>query len=436
MMNGKIQMAGAGNTLDEKTSSIHSNKPWELFPDRIRSAAEIKARLPINKLGTESFKNALSEKPDTTEKAMYIHIPFCNNLCDFCGYYKSKLTDTNQLDNYIQNLLRELKMMAEEPWTQQAVFHAVYFGGGTPGILTEQQFASIIDCLRKNYKLHKNCEISLESSITEIAKHNIIELRKIGINRMSLGVQSFNTNLRQTNSRISSTEEILAQLCRMQDAGIRNICVDLIYNLKNQSLKHWEEDLEMIEKQNLSAASIYPLLPFPNAPIVRNKEFKNLSMKEEYAFFKMADDFLTKLENWKEITSVQYGHSQKGTAKYIELQANNSDILAFGPGAGGKINQINYLNQYGLEYFMQKKNNDYSKVFFYSFNSSNNQLGAIMKLARSLRISAGELKRLYEVFPDKISLLINHNLIRQINNDYQLTQKGKFWSANIINMFL
>jgi putative heme utilization radical SAM enzyme HutW len=416
------------NMTDFKTTSI--------FQNRIRSAAELKRLIPIEGVKLIDFEELLTRKPESINAAIYIHIPFCHNKCNFCGYYKCLEFNKKTIEEYVNKVVSEIEFFAKYKWSQSKKISAIYFGGGTPTSIDTEHLVKIIQAIKSNFELESNYEITLESSIKELGNTDLDSLVQNNVNRMSLGVQSFNTTIRQANSRRADKNDILQNIKIIKDSGIENICIDLIYNLKGQSLETWNEDFETLINSEVQGVSIYPLLPFPNAEIVLNKSYKPLPIDKEYDYFETADNHLLK-NNWTEISPVQYARNNKGDAKYIQMQAKGTDIFAFGPSSGGKIEEINYLNRFSIDEYLSLSFDQLSeKKMLYKNSNSLNKLECIFQLCRTLSCHKQDFELLEKEYPEKTSLLKKNNLIEIKDHYICLSQAGKFWSANIIQLFL
>ena len=183
---------------------------------------------------------------------IYIHIPFCRAKCKYCAFY-SIAAESELIDRYVDALCIEIKSSA-----QNQNITTVYFGGGTPSILTIDQLSKIFDTLHKNYNLSHCIEFTLEANPGTVDKFYINDLRKLGINRLSLGVQSFDDDLLRTLGRIHNNQEAIATV-KAAVSIFDNVSIDLMYDLPNQTTKILQNTLDIAMNLNVQHISIYGL---------------------------------------------------------------------------------------------------------------------------------------------------------------------------------
>ena len=185
---------------------------------------------------------------------IYIHIPFCKQACFYCDFHFS--TSLKKKDELIQALVKELQLR-KTGWQDQTV-ETIYFGGGTPSLLTIDELQLLIDTVYKNYNVSINPEITLEANPDDLNEEQIINLSKANFNRLSIGIQSFfEDDLKSMNRAHSASEakECLESATKYFD----NITIDLIYGIPNMSLKKWNENLEIAFKFGVNHISSYAL---------------------------------------------------------------------------------------------------------------------------------------------------------------------------------
>lgn len=183
---------------------------------------------------------------------IYIHIPFCRAKCKYCAF-NSIVADSELIERYVDALCTEINSSA-----QNQNITTVYFGGGTPSILTIEQLSKIFDALHRGYNLSHCIEFTLEANPGTVDKFYINGLRKLGINRLSLGVQSFDDDLLHTLGRIHNSQEAIATV-KMAVSIFDNVSIDLMYDLPNQTAKILQNTLDIATNLNVQHISIYGL---------------------------------------------------------------------------------------------------------------------------------------------------------------------------------
>ena len=205
---------------------------------------------------------------------IYIHIPFCKSKCIYCDFY-SVADQDERIEQFVSALILEIRTcpVVTTKWT----FDTIYIGGGTPSLLNAHQMEKVISALYDRYDLCKITELTIEANPGEAPKEKLKDFYSLGINRLSIGVQSFKPEVLKFISRIHSTEDIFKTFQSARDVGFKNINCDLIYNIPNQSLEDWRNDLDTLIKLNPEHISAYSLTVEQNTKLfdlVHNKTIK------------------------------------------------------------------------------------------------------------------------------------------------------------------
>ena len=185
---------------------------------------------------------------------IYIHIPFCHKACNYCDFHFS--TSLNNKDDLLRCLLKELEQRRNEI---NSSVSSIYFGGGTPSVLTINEIKQLIDQCFKHYKILDDLEVTLEANPEDISIELINGYAKAGINRLSIGVQSFQDNVLEWMNRSHSSKQATDCINWANQAGITNISVDLIYGVPEELQRNWSQDLETLLSLNVTHISAYNL---------------------------------------------------------------------------------------------------------------------------------------------------------------------------------
>jgi coproporphyrinogen III oxidase-like Fe-S oxidoreductase len=405
--------------------------------ERIRSRMDFTARVPLIPAKKESFAELLNTDPiNQRDNLIYIHIPFCTSICNFCGYAK-KILNQKEAESYFRQLEKQIDDISAYPNINKRKFTAVSFGGGSPGCLPAEYIAGILKKIKQKLSLIEEAEISIELRPEEIDDRELRAYFESGINRISIGVQSFHTKLRQAYGRKLSQQELIEKLKIARESPISNIYIDLIYNLPGQNLGLWEEDLQYLVDMAITGCSIYPLIIFPKSGIGNKYAGKPYPCSEhEFQYYERASKVFLEELDWECYTPVQFGHSDFKSL-YIQKIAEQSDILALGPNAGGRIDSYQYLMQPNPDDYINSKAEsivDLASLFHLN--------PAFLKFKSSLRLGErGFLSK--EVFDweacemeEALDFLISKDLVEESAQYYQLNQKGRFWAGNISDFLL
>ncbi|MFP4844914.1 radical SAM family heme chaperone HemW [Winogradskyella sp. PE311] len=280
---------------------------------------------------------------------IYIHIPFCKQACHYCDFHFS--TSLKKKDDLINALAKELELRKDE--FKNRTVETIYFGGGTPSLLSNDELQYIIDSVYKNYKVSEQPEITLEANPDDLSKPGIIELSKSPINRLSIGIQSFfEADLKLMNRAHNADESkaCLEEVVKYFD----NISLDLIYGIPGASKKQWEKNIELALSYNIPHISSYALTVEPKtalASFIEKGVMKDVDDEQAHEQFHILKDRL------EEEGFIHYELSNFGKDGYFSK--NNSaywqgkSYLGIGPSAhsfNGKQrgwnvrNNIKYIN--------------------------------------------------------------------------------------------
>lgn len=186
---------------------------------------------------------------------IYVHIPFCKAPCNYRNFYFS--TSLNQKDAYIKALLKEIEM--QSIYLGLTTIDSIYFGGGTPSLLSKKDGQDIFDALHKNFSINSSAEITLEANPDDISKEKLQEWKNWGVNRLSIGVQSFfDADLRYMK-RLHTAKEAKDSILQASESGFDNISIDLIYGTPGLSFENWQKNVFTASQLPVQHLSCYAL---------------------------------------------------------------------------------------------------------------------------------------------------------------------------------
>ena len=182
--------------------------------------------------------------------ACYIHIPFCDHKCIYCDFYSIITSDNVQ--SFLNSLKKEINSYAEK-FSKDRELISIYFGGGTPSLMEVKYILEIIETVKDNFYLTVDAEITLETNPGTVSLEKLKLFREAGINRISIGIQSFDDDDLKFLTRIHNSHTAIRTVVDAAEAGFENVSLDLIFNLPNQTKKKWIKNLEQavkLPKQN------------------------------------------------------------------------------------------------------------------------------------------------------------------------------------------
>jgi oxygen-independent coproporphyrinogen-3 oxidase len=233
----------------------------------------------LNKTGADMFNR------------IYVHVPFCVEKCHYCAFV-SNIPQNNELMEYPELLMRELQIYASGP----GPVDSVYFGGGTPSLLQPLQLARLLEGIAGQTGISAAAEITLEANPGTIDHISLKEFRAVGINRISLGIQSFDDHFLNCLGRIHTTEQSRQGFQNARNAGFKNISIDLIHSLPGQSLNQWRSELQHAIELYPEHISIYGLTVEEGTPFARIYPADSPALVDEDLsadMFELADELLT-----------------------------------------------------------------------------------------------------------------------------------------------
>jgi len=280
-------------------------------------------------------------------KGIYIHIPFCKKKCNYCNF--TSFDNLNLIDEYVENVIKEIKMYKNDLIKYKKNIKTIYIGGGTPSILSIESITKIIE----NIDRDKIEEFTIEVNPESVTDESLKAYYDLGINRISMGIQTTNDDFLSMLGRIHNFDKAKESFYKIRNAGFKNINLDLIYSLPNQTEKNLIDDLENIVFLNPEHISTYSLSYEDGTKLnelFKDGKIKKIDDDKDRDNFKSINDYLKK-ENYLRYEISNF--SKKGyESKHNLIYWSANEYFAFGLGAHGYLNKIRYENSTNFdEYF-------------------------------------------------------------------------------------
>jgi menaquinone C8-methyltransferase len=268
--------------------------------------------------------------------SLYIHIPFCRTLCPFCCFNRY-LLDEAKARRYFINLRREVEFYIKRGFR----FSDFYFGGGTPTVLMDELLV-FIDFLKKNFKVR---QISMETTQREITPEVVTALKQAGVNRLSIGVQSFDNDLLKSMGRLVGSGEEAREKLKMAQGQFDTVNADFIFNFPTQTLAQFEKDVAIFKELKIDQATFYPLMPSPHKKSRLERRFSKVDVSHEREFY---DVILRELfqGGYKASTAWCFSRGDRLIDEYI---IDYDDYVGVGAGSVGFLNGDFFVNTFSLE---------------------------------------------------------------------------------------
>ena len=277
----------------------------------------------------------------TSEKklGLYIHIPFCKSKCLYCDFYSLPNSEA-QMDRYTAALLKHMEELA--PYARGHSVDTVYFGGGTPSFLGTKRLSKLLSRIRKLYHVEKGAEITLEANPESLdTPRQVRALRHAGFNRISLGVQSANNAELYAVGRIHTFEQVERSVAAVRKGKIRNLSLDLIYGLPDQTMESWQNTVKTVTTLSPEHISCYGLKVEEGTPLHAMQDKLTLADDDLQAdMYLWAVDYLAShgYEQYEISNFSKNGCLSRHNMKYWKLD----EYAGFGPGAHSDLGGVRY----------------------------------------------------------------------------------------------
>jgi len=273
---------------------------------------------------------------------MYIHVPFCSTTCDFCAFYQQRPSKKG-FELFFKGLKREMDYFSTD-----SSFSTVFIGGGTPGLLGPDQIIDLGEIIRTQ-PLENSIEWSVEIAPSEITAEKLKNLKEIGVNRISLGVQTFDPQLMKELGRDHEVDRALKAYQLIREAGFLSVNIDLLFGAPGQSLEMWEEDLMKAVQLDPDHISTYCLtFEEDTALFVKLSEGKvKIDPEKEAAFYETAWEFLPQ-QGFPQYEVSNYAKPGKTCLHNLSTWAMN-DWVGYGPSAASQVGGVRRKNLANLE---------------------------------------------------------------------------------------
>jgi len=380
----------------------------------------------------EAYVKKVLEEGNDHKKVIYIHVPFCNKICSFCPFHRPDELKRSEYHNYVIN---QLALMKDYKYFESGI-DAINFGGGTPTALKPYQMDMILTYLKENFKYKDNIEISVESSITELSDEMIDVLKKGGVNRLSIGVQTFNNDLRHILNRRGDSDRVVDRLSAVLKK-IPNTSIDLIYNILDESMDELKHDLDMIKKLNLAGISFYSLMIHEKTPLasrITKEEIEHMNdLSNEYKLFNTIIDTL-KEDGYHPLELTKLIHNDRDRYYYMDVRHHGGDCIAIGHGAGGNIGNYVYRNTVSYPYMKNSAVGLMGRVLKDEYFVLDDMIYSMQKNEivfsnYDKRLNA----KIEEILDPVLDRLAKDDLIIRTKESFKLTRKGFFFGNNIIS---
>ncbi|MCX5782049.1 MAG: radical SAM family heme chaperone HemW [Elusimicrobia bacterium] len=356
---------------------------------------------------------------------LYIHIPFCRKKCNYCDFV-SQVAEDEQILEYLE----AIKIEMNKYFNFQ--ISTIYLGGGTPSILSKDQIKELFLNVKNIFDIKNLKEITVEANPESLRKDKLEAFKNAGVNRLSMGLQSFDNKELKYLGRVHSIEDFKNCYKIARDTGFKNISLDLIYGLPNQTKKVWENNLKKAVQFNPEHISLYPLI-IETGTLLHNIEAK-VDEDLQAEVYEWSMDFLKKcgyeqyeISNW-----AKPGFESKHNLNYW----HNGEYLGIGVSAASHYKNRRYKNTEDIVLYMQNMKS--GKDVFEEYEEISYEKKLSEEIILNLRCSQGflESNEINIKYGDIIDDLLKNNLIEKNKESVYLTRKGKLLANQVMMRFV
>ncbi len=375
------------------------------------------------------------------ETSLYIHIPFCGSLCDFCVYNRMLAPGNADLvEEFVTALIREIGIYAQSERIDASKIGAVFLGGGTPSALSARQLERILQALHRGFKL-RGCEITVECNPLNATREKLTVLKDNGVTRVSAGVQSFRDPIRKKYhiARLSHTVERWLDMLR--DFHFDDESIDLMYGFPGVDIDGLLQDVQHAVDMGMGHISLYKLVVFAYTKLYKDMAARQTERfpdaQSSFTMFQAAHRLL--LSNGYALQSVQeYGKVGKNTRFWDATYDGFGDNVSMGVSSFGYLNGYCYQNAESVEEYIKALKNNLLPVERISPRITPEQLRerAVIMGFRKGRVLRKPFFDTFHIpidalFEEPLRRLIESGLVQEDSEGYVLTEKGLYHQGSV-----
>lgn len=401
-------------------------KEIKRFKSHHNSTAMIGKYIPPKRISEEDFLKKLDEKPKDVPRAIYVHTPYCDKICSFCNMNREQLNGS--LDSYAEYIAQEFEKYGKYRYFKDKAVDVIYFGGGTPSVYKPHQLELILKSIRENIILSSDYEFTFETTLHNLIPEKLEIMEKYGVNRFSIGIQSFNNEGRKFYNRTYDRDEVIRRIQWIKNNFKGEVCVDIIYNYPGQTLEDVREDARTVKELDLGSSSFYSLMVHDGSALSQDIKENKVQLKDETAWDRELHDAfvheLTKDGDYYLLELTKIAKKGRDNYQYIKTRNQGGDTFPIGVGAGGSVDNITLFR-------MNKEMSGYMEKSPPQMRID--RIGGAFQFPQISKKIAVNFLTVEErtIFMDKVQELKERKLLSEDENNYNLTEEGIFWGNNI-----
>ncbi len=366
------------------------------------------------------------------KRGLYVHIPFCRKKCHYCNFVITLNHRGDLKEVFLSSTEKEINHTVSQ--YGRLTFDTLYLGGGTPSMLSVAEMARLLELLRTNFHFKSDPEITLEMNPEDADPEKLNEFHKLGINRVSLGVQSFNDELLEKMGRCHSVSDTVRAFHLIHTAGFKNLNLDLIIDLPGQTLEDVRRSLAMICGLNPQHVSIYDLDVHPDSVFGSIQKSGKLEIPDEESHSVMAQAVEEMLEEAGYIHYELLNYAKPGfESRHNLIYWHNQEYLGLGPGAFSYLRGVRYQFASTVDrYFKKCKTDDWANDVEDALIDEKKEIETLLTGLRLKEgLSLDSFKIILPRLQSKLNRLIPEGMIEQHSGHIRLTDRGRFLANSV-----
>ena len=394
--------------------------------------------------GPKTKQQQLSPYTFEGPAGIYVHIPFCHSKCPYCSFVSYQDVDVNVKNRYMQALNKQAEDMAAHPWSRARKFHSLYIGGGTPSTIDAPAMADFITACLDAFDFTaappKSPEVTMEVNPNTVNKAMLKRYRQAGVNRLSIGAQSFSNTMLKAIGRKHSVQDSIQAVKDARDAGFANISLDLMFGLPGQDLESWKNSLEAAVELAPEHLSVYELTVEDSTRFADQVSSGELDLPDE-------DETLAMFELTQEVLAargyVQYeisNYARKGFQCVHNINYwENGSYVGLGSGAVSCFSGLRIQNEKIPEHFIRmvsERQKPFNEAEFLPLDARFRE-SVIMGLRMTEGVLLSRIERQFGMTPEKyygetIKSLFAQGLLDLKDNRLRLTKSGRLLANRVM----
>lgn len=397
-------------------------------------------------LQAERTRSLMCEPAAGAESLLYLHVPFCHDLCQFCPFHVKVAKDSDAYERYTRTLRRELTLLATQPALAGRRFSAVYFGGGSPSILGPRLVEELFNALRELFQFVDDVEITFEGEPRTLGAPDLLQvLKDFGVSRISFGLQTYEQAHRQRfriQASLADVERVTENARRL---GFRDVNVDMMYDLPGQTVSALSADIRRLAEAGYDSIDYYNLhyYAFPKPFKAALEQGQIPAKPSQQAHLALAQELRWQLSDlgYNGVAD-QIFSKDSSVCEYFRLLWGGgrgryaAETVAAGSSARGYLRGHSYMNVGDLATYAAQLGRGELPIAKVSSRLTHEASRGAFFMPKFFGIDKRETTTLATIEPSLLDAWITHGLVMETESAFELTEHGRLWTSNMMRDLL